>query len=63
MLDAASKPGASQILHAIADDMRVWMEGKNQTGAEDIIHIADPLATYLAFILKKSMKFFLLNFK
>jgi len=38
----------SVLVKAIAHDMKIWMEGKKQVGAEDMIHIADPLAVWMA---------------
>jgi len=41
--------GSRVIARAICQDMRVWMEGKKQEDAEEMIHIGDPLAAYLAY--------------
>jgi len=47
--DRSNQSDAPQIVKAIGADMKVWMEVKNTTGEEDMIHIADPLAVYLAY--------------
>jgi len=47
--EKAKQADSPMLVKAIAEDMKVWMEGKNQVGAEDVIHIADPLAVWMAF--------------
>jgi inosine-uridine nucleoside N-ribohydrolase len=47
--DATHKPGSRKIGKAICEDMKVWMEGKKQEDSENMIHIGDPIAAYLAF--------------
>eukprot|EP01116_Phalansterium_solitarium_P006618 TRINITY_DN18947_c0_g1_i1.p1 TRINITY_DN18947_c0_g1~~TRINITY_DN18947_c0_g1_i1.p1 ORF type:complete len:397 (+),score=83.48 TRINITY_DN18947_c0_g1_i1:72-1193(+) len=46
--DKAEKLGSRVISRAIMDDMTFWFENKNQKGADDVVHIGDPLAAYLA---------------